>query len=403
MRQSFRRFTANPVRTLLTALQVALASFAVTLTLSVYLTPDDPRAADTFYLIAGHQDEQGFATSHSLFAPADVQALAELAPDVLALGVLENAYYPEFSYNGRRYQFQNGATVSPEYLELRNLPITRGSLFSASEAEEAVLLISDAAARTLFGDADPVGRTLLEASDSGTPTPYRVVGTFADATGEGAASAPAVYFPVWAPSSTHFIAGPFAASQLLARAAPGRSAAAGQQLLAAVRREYREHPQLEGVALGRDFYISQEDMFGDLRPGLDPNRVILGLFGVMALAIGSIGVFSSTVVGVAERDYEIGIKRALGATGGAVGREFAAEALLLSLVSSVLGIGLAALLIPPLTGLLGPFFFGSAVTWRPLAALVALGMTVTLSGVLGALPVYRTGRLKPLDSLRGAV
>ena len=53
-----------------------------------------------------------------------------------------------------------------------------------AEAEEAVLLISDAAARTLFGDADPVGRTLLEASEASTPTPYRVVGTFTDADGQ---------------------------------------------------------------------------------------------------------------------------------------------------------------------------------------------------------------------------
>lgn len=402
MRQLLRRYKTNPVRTLLTALQVTLASFAVTLTLSVYLTPEDPLAANTFHLVAGFQDGQGSATMYNLFKPADVKTLGEFAPDVLALGVLEYTFYPEFSFNGQRYQFQNGATVSPEYLELRNPDMTRGSTFSTSEAEteEAVLLISDAAARTIFGDADPIGQTLLEASTTGAATPYRVIGTFADATGEAAASAPAVYFPVWAASSTHFIVGPFATSQLIVRSASGRSEAAGQQLLAAVRRQYREHPQLAGVQPGRDFYVSQQNDLIVMTSDLNPNRVILGLFGVMALTIGSIGVFSSTVVCVAERGYEIGIKRALGATGGAVGREFAVEALLLTLVGAPFGAGLAAVLLPPLVGLLGSFFFGGAVVWQPLAALVAVGLTALLGSVLSLVPALQTVRAAPVEGLR---
>ena len=325
---------------------------------------------------------------------------------MLELGVLEETYYSEFSFNGRRYQFQDGATVSPEYLELRGLDLTRGSTFSTSEAatEEAVLLISDAAARTIFGDADPIGQTLLEASTTGAPTPYRVIGTFADGAGAAASSAPAVYFPVWAPSSTHYVIGTFATSQLIVRSAPGRSEAAGQQLLAAVRRQYREHPQLAGVAPGRDFYIYEGNYEGnfavDVGSELNPNRVILGLFGVMALVIGSIGVFSSTVVSVAERGYEIGIKRALGATGGAVGREFALEALLLTLVGAPLGAGLAAVLLPPLVGLLGSFFFGGAVVWQPLAALVAVGLTALLGSVLSLAPALQTVRAAPVEGLR---
>ena len=400
MRLLLRRFTTNPVRTLLTALQVMLASFAITLALSVYLTPESPLAANTFHLAAGYQDGQGSATMYNLFKPADVKTLGELAPDVLALGVLEQTFYPEFSYDGRRYQFNNGATVSPEYLELRGLNLTRGSTFSTSEAEteEAVLLISDAAAKTIFGNADPIGQTLLEASTTGAQTPYRVIGTFADGTGNTAG--PTVYFPVWAPSSTHYVIGTFATSQLIVRSAPGRSEAAGQQLLAAVQRQYREHPQLAGIAPGRDFYIYKGDFAIDTGSDLNPNRVILGLFGVMALVIGSIGVFSSTVVSVAERGFEIGIKRALGATGGAVGREFALEALFLTLVGALLGAGLAAVLLPPLVGLLGGFFFGGAVVWQPLAALIAVGLTALLGSVLSLVPALQTVRAAPVEGLR---
>ena len=402
MRQLLRRYRRNPVRTLLTALQATLASFAITLTLSVYLTPEDPLAADTFYLVAGYEDENT-GSSYSVFGPDNLQALTRFAPDVEALGIYEGVLNPEFIYSGRRYQFIGGATVSPEYFALRGVEVTRGSAFSASEAktEEAVVLVSDAAARILFSEADPLGQILLGVSElSSVPQPYRVIGTFADATGEEAGSAPAVYYPTWAPGDTVVALGSFAASRLIVRAKPGQSEAAGRQLLTAARRQYRKHPQLVEAPVGRDFYLTEQASGSTLGPQLNPNRVILGLFGVMALIIGSIGVFSSTVVSVAERGYEIGIKRALGATGGAVGREFALEALLLTLVGALIGAGLAAVLLPPLVGLLGSFFFGGAVVWQPLAALVAVGLTALLGSVLSLVPALQTVRAAPVEGLR---
>ena len=403
MRRLLWKFKTSPVRTLLTALQVALASFAITLTLSVYLTPEDPLAANTFYLIAGYEDENTGGQYYSVFDPDDLEALTRLVPDIEALGVYEGVNSPVFVYNGKRFQFRGGATVSPEYFSLRSVDVIQGSAFSSSEAEteEAVVLISDAAARIIFGEADPLGQNLLGVSElSSAPRSYRVIGTFADANGEAAASAPAVYYPTWAPGDTVVSLDTFAASRLIVRARSGRSEAAGTQLLAAIRRQYQDHPQLAGVPVGRDFYVTEQTGSTNLGPQLNPNLVIFGLFGAMALVIGSIGVFSSTVVSVVERGHEIGIKRALGATGGAVSREFAAEVLLLSLISSLLGTGLAAVAIPPLVNFLGTLFFGGAVAWRPSAALIAVGVTAMLAGVLGTLPAYQAGRLKPIDNLR---
>ena len=401
MRSVLHRIRSNPVRTLLTALQIVLASFAITLSLSAYLTPTQTLADDTFYLVAGRQSENS-STHYNVFNPSDVQELAQLAPDVERLGVFEYAYYPELSYDGRRFQFFNGATVSLEYFQLVEVNLLGGSAFSTAEAKnkEKVVLISEGAAKRIFGDLEPLGQDLFKTSVIGNTTPYRVVGVFADATGEAAQDAPAVYFPTWAPAETLNATPTFAASELIVKAEPGRSEAAGEQLLSAVRRKYRKHPQLMGVEPGRDFYLTTQNDFISYTPPFNPNLIILGLFGIVTLIVGSIGVFSSTIVSLAQRSYEIGIKRALGATGWTIGNEFGLETLVLALLSSILGSTLAALLIPSLFGLLGSsFFLGVAVSWQPLATLIAVGATVVSAVLLGVGPAYRMGRLRPITNL----
>lgn len=398
-----RRFKVSPIRTVLTVLQVLLASFTATLSLSAFLAPSDTLSENTFYLVAGQRDESGNGQTYSVFEASDLEALSQLTPDVETLGIYENAYNPELIYNDKRFQFLSGATVSPEYFDLNDIEVTGGSAFSSSEAEgsEAVLMISEDTAKIIFGEAEPVGQSVLSVSGvSSAPTPYRVVGVFADGTGEAAASAPAVYFPVWAPGGTVITLDQFAASTLIVKAEPGRSEEAGTQLLQAVRGRYEGHPQLAGVELGRDFYLeTKSDVMGLITP-FNPNLVILGLFGVMILVIGSIGVFSNSVVSVVERKHEIGLKRALGATGGAIGRDFAVETLLLALVGSLIGAALAAAAIPPLFERLGGTFFGPTLSWQPAAALIAVGVTAVLSATLGLWPAYRAGRLIPLANLR---
>lgn len=82
------------------------------------------------------------------------------------------------------------------------------------------------------------------------------------------------------------------------------------------------------------------------------------------------------------------------------GREFALEALVLTLVSALLGAGLAAVLLPPLVGVIGSFFFGGAATWQPLAALVAVGLTALLGSVLSLVPALQAVRAAPVEGLR---
>ena len=404
MSSLLRRFKRYPLRVSLTLLQVVLSSLVVTLILSIYLTPEETLEQDTFNLVAGSQEQMSLT---NVFAPADVEQLSALAPAVETIGLFESAHEPVLIYNGEKYQFSGGATVTPNYFDMQAIDIVAGNAFgnAEAEAEEAVVLIEADAARIMFGTDDPIGKTVFKVitESANPPTPYRVIGTFTSLEGESTSIMRTIYFPTWAPGNLFISRGKFTASSLLVRAKPGRGEEAKAQLLAAVRQVYKDNYLMETEPVGQDYYISSGTDAFLLPDFFNPNLLILSLFGIMALVIGTIGVFSNTLVDVAERTHAIGLKRALGATRGQIGKEFALEAALLTLGSAVLGALLAALLMPVVVGPIQEqlFLFGT-IRWQPLAALVAVATLVGLGAGLAVLPAYQAGRRTPISNLREA-
>jgi putative ABC transport system permease protein len=130
----------------------------------------------------------------------------------------------------------------------------------------------------------------------------------------------------------------------------------------------------------------------------DALSVITGFLAALAgisLLVGGIGIMNIMLAAVAERTREIGIIRALGASRGAVTAQFMAEAVAVSLIGGVIGLGLA--------------FAGTIVAQSVLdipsavsPGIIALAVGVsTLVGVgFGVLPAYRAARLDPIRALR---
>lgn len=127
-----------------------------------------------------------------------------------------------------------------------------------------------------------------------------------------------------------------------------------------------------------------QDTFGAL---------FLGLAGV-ALLVGGIGVANTMVVSVLERRHEIGLRRALGATRGAIRLQFLVEAVLLSVLGAVVGTA---------AGVVGALGYAAARGWPPVVvpALLPLGVLGAVGvGVLAGLwPAVRAARLSPTEAL----
>ena len=125
-------------------------------------------------------------------------------------------------------------------------------------------------------------------------------------------------------------------------------------------------------------------------------NLFLGL-GAVALLVGGIGIANVMVIAVIERRNEIGLRRALGGTRAHIRRQFLTEALLLSSLGGLAGVGL-----------------GAAVTWGyaryqgwevvipPEAAVGGFAAAVVIGAVAGLYPAMRAARLAPTDALRAA-
>ena len=409
MRSVWRRFRKNPLRTTLTLLQIVLGALSMTLALSLYLDAyarQNAAQAERFDLIAGYKNEDGSSHTYGFMDAAGAAELTTLAPDIEKVALYAQEWRLTVELNGKLYQFQGGAYVDNVYFSLNDVEVTRGSLFTQREADakEAVLLLSDEAANILFPDADPLNQTLKLMPDenlgtsAGSPQTFRVIGTFVEET-DPYSEEDHIYFPSWTQSNV----GGSSTLNVLAKA--GRGDVAREQVLSAARQVFAQDLEDWELEEGKDFYIREmgESPFGTSNNLLDPTVVMFGLFGIVALIVGSIGIFSIVVVDALEREREVGIKRALGATKGSVVGEFVLEAALLSGLGGGLGALLAALLIPLLARGVGEnIFWGITLRWQPLAALLVVGVTLLLGTVLGIFPALRAGRTNPVQALKGA-
>jgi putative ABC transport system permease protein len=125
----------------------------------------------------------------------------------------------------------------------------------------------------------------------------------------------------------------------------------------------------------------------------DSFTVLLGAVAAISLLVGGIGVTNVMLVSVTERTREIGIRKALGATRGAILGQFLAEAATLTLVGGLLGVGVA---------LIGANFEinGTMPVVLDYSIPLALGVSVGIGVFFGVYPAARAAAMRPIQALR---
>ena len=123
--------------------------------------------------------------------------------------------------------------------------------------------------------------------------------------------------------------------------------------------------------------------------------LLLGGIASIALIVGGIGIMNIMLVSVRERTREIGIRKALGARGRDVLRQFLIEALTLSLIGGFVGV---------LVGLAASAVIGQLAGWGfifdPSTVAIATLFSVAVGIVFGVWPARQAARLDPVAALR---
>ena len=294
----------------------------------------------------------------------------------------------QFEFSNRNTRVELVGSTS-EFLELHRYEIALGRMFVPAE-EEARLRVA------VLGSEVPeklesTARALLGQTVQMSGIPFEVIGVLKE-TGSLGMQNPNDDVLVPLSTAQYRVTGSDRLESMDVKILEG---SAVEQALVDIervmRREHRIRPGQDN-----DFGILDRKQFLEVQE--ETTRIFALLLPAIAgisLVVGGIGIMNIMLVTVAERTREIGVRRAIGATRGAIMSQILVESALLCLLGGVLGVaaGWGA------SVLLARFF-----NWQTLVAaesiVVGLGCSLMIGIIFGLWPARRASTLDPIEALR---
>ena len=266
--------------------------------------------------------------------------------------------------------------VTPDYQQAMGIPLRRGRLFTGADRDGAapVVILNESAAKKYFPGEDAVGKQVAINGDR------MIVGVVGDVYQSSLEVEPRTeaYVPV-------------AQSRTLGGELVIRTSGDPYAVLSAVRSA--------SLAVFPDVPLrnvrTMDEVIGRLVAQRRFNMLMIGLFGVLGLVISAVGIYGVMAYLVAQREREIGVRMALGASRGTVVAMVLRTAGVLVVIGLVIG-GAAAW---SLGGAAKAFLFKIDAT-DPRVYAVAIGLLVSAALLATVIPARRAASVDPLVALR---
>lgn len=280
--------------------------------------------------------------------------------------------------------------VSIDYLNIRQLSVEQGEMFSENDIRTAakVCVIGKTIVDNLFPDgSDPIGKVIRC-----NQIPMRVVGVLKskgyNSMGQDQDDV------VLAPYTTvmkRLLAQTYLGGIFASALTEDMTEEAVEEITSILRREHKLKATDDD-----DFTIrTQQELSSMLNTTTDLMTTLLACIAGISLVVGGIGIMNIMYVSVTERTREIGLRMSVGARGVDILSQFLVEAILISITGGVIGV---------IIGCGASFMIKSIAHWpvfiQPWSVLLSFAVC-TITGVFfGWYPAKKAADLDPIDAIR---
>ena len=284
-------------------------------------------------------------------------------------------------------------SVSPDYLVIRAWTALSGEFFTQTEMDTAakVALLGNTILKNLFEPGeDPMGATIRIKN-----MPFKVVGTL-DAKGydtRGNDQDDVVFIPFTTAErkivGTKFL-GSIGAGYLSAES-PEQMAQVVDEVQRVLRQRHKLRPDQDD-----DFTVRNQIDIAKVQEGTSESmKLLLLAVASISLLVGGIGIMNILLVSVTERTREIGIRMAVGAKRRHILLQFLVEAVVLSAMGGMIGVGM---------GVAGAQAASNIAGWPTIISadilLIAFGFSALVGIFFGLYPANKASQLNPIEALR---